>query len=299
MPVAVVLHFEDQAIGHHESHHVGRRPGVLAGVGQTFAHDGENVVAHVLGHGVVHRSFEAHLGAAPEVSRHLVGEVHDRLAQAAGQGGVPELEDGRADLGDGVVELVDGLGDPFDDQVPFGEARRALEAHADGVDALDDPVVEIAGDAVAVVEDAHDADAVVEPGVLNGDARGEREGFGKGLVLVGELGRTLLVRQVEVAVDVVSDTQRDAQEGGHGRVPGREAVAARVLFEVLEAQRLGFGDQEPEHAPARWALPDDLLFGVTEPDGDELFEPGAGLVEDSEGGVAGTDEGLGPLRPGG
>ena len=51
--------------------------------------------------------------------------------------------------------------------------------------------------------------------------------------------------------------------------------------------------EEPQHAPARWALPDDFLFGLTEPDGDELFEPGAGLVKDSEGGIAGTDE-----RPG-
>ena len=204
-------------------------------------------------------------------------EVHDRLAQAARKGRVPELEDGRADLGDGVVEIVDGLGDPLNDQVAFGKTRRALKAHADGVNALNHPVVEVPGDAVTVVEHAHDADAVVEPGVLNGDARGEREGFGEGLVLVGELGRTLFVGQVEVAVDVVSDTDGDAQEGGHGRVPRREPVAARVLFEVPEAQRFGFGDQKPQHAPARGALPDDLLFVLTEPDGDELFEPGAGL----------------------
>ena len=71
-----------------------------------------------------------------------------------------------------------------------------------------------------------------------------------------------------------------------------------MLFEVLEAQRLGFGDQQPQHATARGALADDLLFGLAEPDGDELLEPGTRLVEDPEGGVAGTDEGLGPLRPG-
>ena len=188
MPGAVVLHFEDQAtgIGHRKSHDVGRRPGVLAGVGQTFAHDGQNVVAHRLGHGVVDGTLEAHLGPASEISRHLVGETHDCLTQPARQSRVPQLEDGRADLGDGVVEVVDGLGDPFDDQVPLGQARRALKTHADGVDALDDPVVQIAGDAVTVVEHAHDADAVVQPGVLDGDAGGEREGFGKGFVLVAE-----------------------------------------------------------------------------------------------------------------
>ena len=106
-------------------------------------------------------------------------------------------------------------------------------------------------------------------------------------------GRTLLVGQVEVAVDVVPDTHRDPQERRHRRVTGRKPVAARVLFEMVEAKRFGFGDQQPQHAAARWAFPDHLLLGLAEPDGDELLEPGAGLVEDSQGGVAGTDEGPG------
>jgi hypothetical protein len=69
-----------------------------------------------------------------------------------------------------------------------------------------------------------------------------------------------------------------------------EPVATRVRFEVLEAQRLRLGDQQPEHAPTRGTLTDDVLLGFSEPDGDKLFEPGASLVEDSEGGVTGTDE---------
>ena len=183
----VVFDLEDQPVGHDQSHFVAARLCVLACVGQALAHDGEDMVAHVLGHGVVHCSFESHLGTAPEV---WVPARRTRCTMAwrktAGQRGVPQLEDGRADLGDGVVELVDGFGDPLDDQVAFGQARRTLEAHADGVNALNDPVVQVPGDAIPVVEHAHDPDPVVEPGVLNGDAGGECEGLGERLVLVGE-----------------------------------------------------------------------------------------------------------------
>ena len=52
--------------------------------------------------------------------------MHDGLAQPAGQGRVPQFEEGRADLGDGVVELVDGLGDSLDDQVTLREARQQV-----------------------------------------------------------------------------------------------------------------------------------------------------------------------------
>ena len=59
-----------------------------------------------------------------------------------------------------------------------------MEAHANGVNALDHPIVQVAGDAIAVVEHAHDADPVVETGVLDCDAGGESEGLGQCLVLV-------------------------------------------------------------------------------------------------------------------
>ena len=156
--------------------------------------------------------------------------------------------------------------------------------------------MQVAGDAVTVIEHTHDADPVVEPGVLDRDAGGECEGLGQRLVLVGERSRTLLVGQIEVSVDLVSRPQRDAQERGHGRVPGRESIAGGMLFEMLETQWLGVGDQQSKHAPASGALADYFFIGFAEPDGDELLEPGAGLVEHPEGGVAGTDQRSGLLH---
>ena len=78
----------------------------------------------------------------------------------------------------------------------------------------------------------------MEPGVLDGNAGCESKSLGQCFVLVAERGRTLLVGQIEISVDVVSNPHRDAQERRHGRVSGGKTIAARVLFEMLEAQRL-------------------------------------------------------------
>src|ERR1700722_18359954 len=204
----VVLDLEDQPIGDHEGYQIAGSPRVFAGVCEALSHNGQDVVADVLGYVVVYCPVEADLGAGRESPRQLLCEMKDGLAQPTRKGGVPELEDGRADLGDGLIELVNSPRDPLDDLLALGHPGGALQAHADRVDALDDPVVKIAGDPVPVVENTHDADPVVEPGVLNSDAGCQGEGLGERLVLVGELGRTLLVGQVEVAVHIVPDANR-------------------------------------------------------------------------------------------
>ena len=58
----------------------------------------------------------------------------------------------------------------------------------------------------------------MQPVVLDGDARRQGQRFGESLVLVGELGRPLLVGQIEVAVDVVAYPHRDPEERRHRRV---------------------------------------------------------------------------------
>ena len=61
-------------------------------------------------------------------------------------------------------------------RVLLHELRDVLEREADGVDALDDPVVQVLADPLALVDDRQPLDQLVEPGVLDGDAgvAGER-----------------------------------------------------------------------------------------------------------------------------
>ena len=51
------------------------------------------------------------------------------------------------------------------------ELRDVLEREADGVDVLDDAVVEVLADALALVDDRQPLDLLVQPGVLDRDAR--------------------------------------------------------------------------------------------------------------------------------
>ena len=71
---------------------------------------------------------------------------------------------------------------------------------------------------------------------------------------------------------------------------GREPEAVGVLAEVGQPQRLGVDDEQPEDAVALGQVADGAVGLVVDADGDELRQPGAGVVEHTEGAVAGVDE---------
>jgi hypothetical protein len=64
-----------------------------------------------------------------------------------------QREDGRADLLDGLVQRLDRAGDPVSQLGVAGPRGHALQLHAGRVQSLDDQVVQVAGDPVAVVVD--------------------------------------------------------------------------------------------------------------------------------------------------
>ena len=102
----------------------------------------------------------------------------------------PQPEDEVADVADRQVEAVDRpLDAPLDlVGILVDELRDVLERQADGVQALDDPVVEVLADPLALVDDGQPADLLVEPGVLDGDPGMEGERLDKALVVLGEFG---------------------------------------------------------------------------------------------------------------
>ena len=69
------------------------------------------------------------------------------------------------------------------------ELRHVLERQAHGVDALDDAVVEVLADPLALVDDRQPLDLLVEPGVLDRDAGVEGERLDQPLVVLRELAR--------------------------------------------------------------------------------------------------------------
>jgi hypothetical protein len=201
-----------------------------------------------------------------------------------------QLEDGRAHLPHGLVEVVDGPVQPLDDRRGEVGPEDGLEAEAGGEQALDHPVVEVAGDALAVLEHHHLAHPLVEAGLLDGEAGGDGQGHGHLLVDVGEDLLALAVAQVEVAEDLVADADGHAEERRHRRVVRGEPEAVGMLAQVRQPDRLGVDDQQAQDAVALGQLADGPPPLLVDADGDELREPGAGLVEHAERAVAGLDQ---------
>ena len=129
-----------------------------------------------------------------------------------------ELEDRRADVAHGGVEVVDGGDEPRRHDRVVDEPLRRLQAQAHCEQALDHGVVEVAGDPLAVLERRQFGDACVQACVLDGEAGDRRQVDDERLVVVGELATADLVAQVDVAEHVAADRDRRSEERRHRRV---------------------------------------------------------------------------------
>ena len=125
--------------------------------------------------------------------------------------------------------------------------------------------------------------------VVDRDGRPVGEDDGGLLVLLGELAVSLL-GEVEVAPGLAADRDRHAEESAHHRMAGREAVAARMIAHVAQAQRLGMFDQHAEHAASARQVADRGVRGLVHARGQELGELGATVVEDPQRGVTGAGD---------
>ena len=91
------------------------------------------------------------------------------------------------------------------------------------------------------------------------------------LGLVRERGAVSLLGQVQVAVGDSAQQDRNAEERAHRWMVRREADRARIVGEVVEAQRLGVVDQRAEDATASWELADRILrLGIDAGDDEPL-----------------------------
>ena len=129
-------------------------------------------------------------------------------------------------------------------------------------------------------------EARVQPGVVDRDGGPAGEDLGRLLIAIVEVLPALLVGEVEVAVDLIADADRDTKESPHRRVLGREPVGARVRRHVMQAKRLGTADELTEHpvTAREWtdAVPLLLVYAHEDKAGELLLA----LVENSDRGVA-------------
>ena len=126
---------------------------------------------------------------------------------------------------------------------------------------------------------------LVQLGVVDRDRRPVGEDHGGLLVLLGELAVGLL-GQVQVAPRLPADHDRHTQEAAHHRMPRGKPVAARVLANIGQAQRLWMLDQRAEHPSSARQIADRPVGLLVDSRGQELLELGALLVQDPQRRVA-------------
>ena len=125
-----------------------------------------------------------------------------------------------------------------------------------------------------------------QPGVVDRDRRPLGEHDDRLDVVVVEVLGALLLGEVEVAPGLAANDDRRAEEAAHRRVPGREAVGARVLGDVVQPDRHRLVDQQPEDAAAARQVADRGVDRRLLAGGQELRQLAALVVEHAERGVA-------------
>ena len=156
-------------IGDRQRDEKSRRLGVLARVGERLSQYGEHVVGRALRDRIIDCPAKGDVRACAEERGELIDQLADSLAKSSRQRLAAEFVDGGANVGDCDVEIVDGVVDLFDDPLQVSLARRFLKVEPNRKDSLDDAIVEIASDAITIVEHTHHANAIIESVVLDGD----------------------------------------------------------------------------------------------------------------------------------
>ncbi len=117
---------------------------------------------------------------------------------------------------------------------------------------------------------------LVEPGILDRDARLRGEHENSLFVLLGELRCALLLGQIDVAEDLAAGDDRGTEERPHRRVVRRESVAPRVLGDVGDPDWRSIRppmDQDAEDAVSDRQIPDRLSLLGRKPGRDEVGQP--------------------------
>ena len=212
--------------------------------------------------------------------------------------GRPELEDRRPHL------LARRPGERLDadelllgaDGIAVDQHRRGLGGQREAEDLLGDGVVQLGRQALALLDRAQLAAALVEPGVLDRDRGMGRQRLDQLQVLVAELAAppALLLGQVEGADHRPVRDDRHAEERAHVRVLVGPPLEPRIGLDVLRAVRLRGLEHGAEEPVRPRQLAERVQLGLGHPGGDEALEA-ALAVGYSDRGVAGAGELAGAL----
>ncbi len=145
--------------------------------------------------------------------------------------------------------------------------------------------MQLAPDALALLDHGQLADALVQSSVLDRDGSVTGERLDQLQVGLAERSSVPPIGQVEVADRLAPNDDRHADEAVHRRVAGRKARATRVVGDVGDEVRATLPDDEAEQASATRRIADPRPLGGIEAAGDEAVDLALG-IDDAKGGIA-------------
>jgi hypothetical protein len=135
----------------------------------------------------------------------------------------------------------------------------------------------------------------IQPGILDGHARGRRQDGHDAFIVLIEAGAVLLLGEVEIAEYLVADADRDAQKRGHRRMPGREAEGSRMIGHAGQAQRGWVGDELAEQTAALRPVVNGRKLILGNANRDETGESSL-IADNPHGAVTRVNQGRGGLN---
>ena len=194
-----------------------------------------------------------------------------------------ESKDGRANLSDRGIEVVDRSADALADFFARIELLSGLQRESDGEEPLDHGVMEVASHPLPLLSERRSASLEAGAGFVDQESGDSPERVGQGLVGVAERAAVLFVAEVEIPVDRPTlKAHGDPEKACHRGVVLGEARSVRLRREIVDTQRDRLDDDSAQHSVACREPPDSRSLIGIEADRDEASKASSVLVEYSE-----------------
>jgi len=293
---AIVHHSQINLFADDQLDHNVARLCVTGGVGQCLTKSGQELIAHRSAHEPVDSPdktdfrFEAEaacsLGANFEDPGPHTFLGCDRWVQSKNRGSY---------LSNGVIEIQDGV---FNTRSRLGimdQRKLGLQRQSRDEQALNDRVVEVSRNPLAVGRHVQLAETSLQSGVIHRDANGASQSNDESLIGFGELLGPPLLGDIEAAQDLVAHSERHPEERTHRRMGRREAGGVWMSGQISQAEGFRVGDELTKNSYSVGKLTDGIDSFLIHPHRNELATPIARRSEEAERPVAGAGKRTGCL----
>jgi two-component system response regulator DevR len=293
---AVVNHTQVQLFIDNHLDHDMTSVSMTGRVGQRLTQRGQELVAHRGAYVPVDSPHESDLRFEAKAACGLGGDLQDAGAHAP-LGGYRwvQSENRRADLANGVIEIQDGVFDTRSRLRILDQRQLGLQGETRDEQALNDRVVEVSSNSLAVGGYVQLAETSLQSRVIHSDSDRSRQSDDQSLINFREFLGPLLLCDIEAPKDLLPNSKRHTEERPHWRMGRREPGRVRMSGHVSQAKGPRVADKLTQDSLPVGKLTNGIDGFLVHPYVDELATPNARGIEEVECPVAGAGQRTGRL----